>query len=70
MRCQQGVAPRAGTNGCTYVQVAMWVKGLQSSPADLFEGRRRRSRITVQGKFKQALSFDDVRSHSISPEPC
>ena len=40
---------------------AVWVKGLPSAPQGLFKGKRRRSRISVQGRFKQPLSFDDVR---------
>ena len=33
-------------------RVMMWVKGLPSAAPDLFKGKRRRTRITVQGRFK------------------
>ena len=42
-------------------RVAMWVKGLPTAAPDLFQGKRRRTRITVQGRFKRPLPFQDVR---------
>ena len=36
------------------------MKGLSSSPKDLFTGHRRQTCIMVQGRFKQPLSLDDV----------
>ena len=42
--------------GCAVIFVA----GLQSSPQGLFSGQRRRTAITVQGRFKQAIGFEDV----------
>ena len=38
-------------------RVMMWVKGLPTAPRDLFKGKRRRTRITVQGRFKRPVSF-------------
>ena len=42
-------------------RVAMWVKGLPTAAPDLFKGKRRRTRITVQGRFKRSLPFEEVR---------
>ena len=42
--------------GCAVV----WVAGLPSAPKGLFEGRRRKTSITIQGRFKRELAFDDV----------
>ena len=33
---------------------------MPSAPKDLFEGRRRKTSITIQGRFKHELAFDDV----------
>ena len=55
--CYESPSDLGGARG----QVAVWVKGLSSSPAHLFEGKHRKSRVTVQGRFKQPLLFDDVR---------
>ncbi|KAK9803895.1 hypothetical protein WJX72_002783 [[Myrmecia] bisecta] len=42
--------------GCVLINVA----GLSTAPADLFQGKRRKTSLTVQGRFKQPLGFDDV----------
>lgn len=42
--------------GCAII----WLANLDTSPEGLFAGQRRRTAITVQGRFKQELSFDDV----------
>lgn len=34
--------------------------GLQSAPRGLFAGQRRRTAVTIQGRFKQELGFDDI----------
>ncbi len=39
----------------------MWVKGLPTAAPDLFKGKRRRTRITVQGRFKRSVPFEEVR---------
>ncbi|KAK9820485.1 hypothetical protein WJX72_010798 [[Myrmecia] bisecta] len=41
-------------------RVAFRMTGLKSSPAQLFPGKQRKTHLVVQGKFKQALPFDDV----------
>ncbi len=41
-------------------RVAMWVKGLPTAAPDLFKGKRRRTRITVQGRFKRSVPFEEV----------
>ena len=43
-------------------RVAMWVKGLPTAAPDLFKGKRRRTRITVQGRFKRPVPFEEVRT--------
>ena len=42
--------------GCAVI----WAAGLPSAPEGLFEGRRRKTSITMQGRFKQELAFEDV----------
>lgn len=42
--------------GCAVI----WIKGLQSAPEDLFVGKQRRTMLTIQGQFKQAVSLDDL----------
>lgn len=42
--------------GCAVI----WAQGLPSSPDGLFEGKRRKTSITMQGRFKRELAFDDV----------
>ena len=42
------------------------MQGLATSPADLFAGRRRRTHVTVQGRFRAPLSFDDVLTGQVS----
>jgi hypothetical protein len=34
--------------------------GLPSAPEGLFEGRQRKTSVTIQGRFKQELAFEDV----------
>ena len=43
--------------GCA---VVVWVLGVPSAPSDLFEGQRRKTAITVQGRFKRELSAEEV----------
>jgi Protein of unknown function (DUF1769) len=31
---------------------AIWVRDLPTAPADMWKGKRRRSRIAIQGRFK------------------
>lgn len=38
----------------------IWVQGLSSAPKDLFVGQRRKTSITVQGRFKQACRLEDI----------
>lgn len=40
----------------------LWTKGVGSQPAGLFKGQRRKSSITVQGRFTRPV----VMSHLIS----
>ena len=42
--------------GCAVI----WAQGLPSTPKGLFEGKRRKTSITIQGRFKQELAFEDV----------
>lgn len=42
--------------GCALV----WVLGVPSAPAGLFSGQRRKTAIVVQGRFKRALSAEEV----------
>lgn len=44
--------------GCAVI----WVRGLPSAPPGLFEKRRRRTSITVQGRFRKPLALDDALS--------
>lgn len=41
-------------------RAAIWVKGLPSSPPDLFKGKRRRSRLSIQGRFLKRTCMEDV----------
>lgn len=38
----------------------IWVKGLGSAPPDLFAGQRRKTSITIQGRFKAPAGLDDI----------
>ncbi len=42
--------------GCAVI----WAQGLPSTPKGLFDGKRRKTSITIQGRFKQELAFEDV----------
>ncbi|BDA45975.1 probable phosphatidylinositol 3,4,5-trisphosphate-dependent Rac exchanger protein at N-terminal half [Coccomyxa sp. Obi] len=44
--------------GCAVI----WAQGLGSSPEGLFAGERRKTSITVQGRFKQDCSVEDIVS--------
>ena len=41
-------------------RVSIWVQGLDTSPPDLFKGKRRKTAIVVQGTFKEPLLFEEV----------
>lgn len=41
-------------------RACVWVQGLPGAPDSLFAGRRRRSLVTVQGRFRQAVPLDDL----------
>ena len=38
----------------------IWAQGLPTTPEGLFEGQRRKTSITIQGRFKRELDFEDV----------
>lgn len=38
----------------------LYVAGLESTPKDLFQGKKRKTHLIVQGKFKKRLEVDDV----------
>ncbi len=42
--------------GCAVI----WAQGLPTTPEGLFEGQRRKTSITIQGRFKRELDFEDV----------
>ncbi len=46
------------------------VQGLATSPVDLFAGRRRRTHVTVQGRFRVPLSFDNVMTGQVNSQCC
>lgn len=46
------------------------MQGLASTPADIFAGRRRRTHVTVQGRFRAPLSFDDVVTGQVNSQCC
>jgi hypothetical protein len=39
---------------------AIWVRDLPTAPADMWKGKRRRSRIAIQGRFKERICMEDV----------
>lgn len=41
-------------------RACVWVRDLPGAPARLFEGRRRRTLVTVQGRFKEPVPLDDL----------
>ena len=43
-------------------QACIWIQGLPSTPPGLFKGKQRKSMITVQGRFKQRVAFEDCLS--------
>lgn len=47
---------------CFRGEAVLWIKGLPTSPPDLFEGQKRKTLITIQGKFKRKLLYNDLVS--------
>ena len=43
-------------------KACIWIQGLPSTPPSLFKGKQRKSMITVQGRFKQRVAFEDCLS--------
>ena len=41
-------------------RAVVWCRGLPGAPDALFAGRRRRSLVTVQGRFKAPVELDDL----------
>lgn len=41
-------------------QLCVWVRGLPTTPAGLFEGRKRQFWFVIQGMFKHPVPFDDL----------
>lgn len=41
-------------------RACVWIRGLPGAPDALFAGRRRRTLVTVQGRFRQAVPLDDL----------
>lgn len=39
---------------------ALYVAGLESAPPGLFQGRKRKTHLVVQGQFKRAMNFSEV----------
>lgn len=39
---------------------ALYVAGLESAPPGLFQGRKRKTHLVVQGQFKRQMNFSDV----------
>lgn len=40
----------------------LWTKGLPTTPEGLFQGQKRKSAITIQGRFKQQVPMVNVIS--------
>ena len=43
-------------------RACVWVKGLPGAPEAVFEGRRRQSLVTLQGRFRRPVPLDDLVS--------
>ncbi|KAI3431262.1 hypothetical protein D9Q98_004324 [Chlorella vulgaris] len=41
-------------------RACVWVRGLPGAPPPVFEGRRRRTMVTVQGRFRRPVPLDDL----------
>ena len=41
-------------------KLSIWIQGLDTSPPDLFQGKRRKTAIVIQGTFKEPLLYEDV----------
>ena len=41
-------------------RLSIWVQGLDTSPPDLFQGKRRKTAIIIQGTFKEPLLYENV----------
>ncbi|KAK9834527.1 hypothetical protein WJX74_003723 [Apatococcus lobatus] len=41
-------------------RLSIWIQGLDTSPPDLFQGKRRKTAIVIQGTFKEPLLYEDV----------
>ena len=55
---------------------AIWVRDLPTAPADMWKGKRRRSRIAIQGRFKCGVenlglgSFDHLHLLVVCRQTC
>lgn len=43
-------------------EAVLWIKGLPTSPPGLFKGQKRKTLITIQGKFKREVVYNDLVS--------